>query len=428
LRIEEVVDLALKSYPSIHVADAQVDVAHGGVSTARTAYLPRTDLVVQENRATRNNVAGLLLPQGTIPSISGPVAPTSYGGMWGSAMGALFSWEPFDFGLRRANVNVAERLVSQATAGADVTRLQIATRAADAFLIAVAADELVRTAQANVDRLSVFATSVGTLVQNQLRPGADASRAEAELAAARIQLLRSQLAVTTARATVAEMIGLAGESVAPDAGEFVQKVPAALATPDNFETHPVAQAQEAAVAIVRSREDALARAYAPRVNLQSSIFARGAAAPGIATGSGGLWPNTSNWAVGLTFSFPVFDIAGVHARRAVELGAEAVERARYDQTLQTLHAQQVRTTAALDTARQIVEVIPVELRAAREAESRARARYEAGLATLTDVADAQRLLAQAEVDDALARLGVWQALLAEANARGTLAPFLDRIK
>jgi len=45
-----------------------------------------------------------------------------------------------------------------------------------------------------------------------------------------------------------------------------------------------------------------------------------------------------------------------------------------------------------------------------------------------EVAEAQRLLAQAEIDDAVARLGVWRALLAAAQARGDLAPFLDKVK
>jgi hypothetical protein len=40
------------------------------------------------------------------------------------------------------------------------------------------------------------------------------------------------------------------------------------------------------------------------------------------------------------------------------------------------------------------------------------------------VAQAQRLLAQAQIDDALARLNVWRALLEIATARGDLQPFL----
>ena len=55
-----------------------------------------------------NNVFGMLLPQPVIPSISGPVpGRNALTNVWGSAVGALVSWEPFDFGLRRANVGAA---------------------------------------------------------------------------------------------------------------------------------------------------------------------------------------------------------------------------------------------------------------------------------------------------------------------------------
>lgn len=40
----------------------------------------------------------------------------------------------------------------------------------------------------------------------------------------------------------------------------------------------------------------------------------------------------------------------------------------------------------------------------------------------------QRLLAQAEADDALARLGVWRALLAAEQIRRDLTPFLEKIR
>jgi outer membrane protein TolC len=130
--------------------------------------------------------------------------------------------------------------------------------------------------------------------------------------------------------------------------------------------------------------------------------------------------------VNVTFS--LFDLAAVRARRQIEAGNEGAEQARYDETLQALRAQEARAGATLEAFRQIQIAIPAELQAARDAESRARARYDAGLAPLTEVADAARLLAQAETDDALSRLGMWQALLAEASARGTLALFLDQVK
>src|SRR5262249_52308945 len=108
LTIGQAVDSALKNYPAVSVSQEQVNAAAAGIDLARTAYLPRVDSLAQVNRATRNNVFGLLFPQGVIPSISGPViGSNNFGSVWGSAVGGLVTWEPFDFGLRRASVSAA---------------------------------------------------------------------------------------------------------------------------------------------------------------------------------------------------------------------------------------------------------------------------------------------------------------------------------
>src|ERR1035438_5028853 len=108
LTLSQAVEGALRNYPSIQVSQEQINAAAAGIQLARTAYLPRVDALAQVNRATRNNVFGLLLPQGVIPAISGPVLGTNTFAMaWGSAIGVLVTWEPFDFGLRQANVTAA---------------------------------------------------------------------------------------------------------------------------------------------------------------------------------------------------------------------------------------------------------------------------------------------------------------------------------
>jgi outer membrane protein TolC len=286
----------------------------------------------------------------------------------------------------------------------------------------------VQTAHADVNRRDVLSTSVATLVQNQLRPGADLSRAQADLAAAKIQLILSQRAAARAHATLAEALGVAGQTVALEAGALLTKTPAAPAISAAPEAHPAAREQQAVIDTAHSRVRALASAYVPRINFQSAVFARGAP-PVTAAGTTGLFPTTtSNWAVGLTFSFPVFDVVSIGARRQVELGNEATAKARYDQTVQTLRADEARAKADLDAARLIAENTPIELQAARQAEAQVRARYDASLGTLSEVADVERLLAQAEIDDQLARLGVWRALLAEASAHGDLTLFLSQVK
>jgi outer membrane protein TolC len=175
LTLEEAVDFALKNYPAVQAALARESAARAGISLARTTYLPRADALWQSNRATRNNIFGLLLPQSIVPPISGPVLPiTSNRSVWGSAAGLLFSWEPFDFGTRRATVNAARATQNRASAEVGVTQLDVAVAATNAFLTLLAAQERARAAQADADRRGVFAKSIHTLVDNQLRPGVDA--------------------------------------------------------------------------------------------------------------------------------------------------------------------------------------------------------------------------------------------------------------
>jgi len=75
-------------------------------------------------------------------------------------------------------------------------------------------------------------------------------------------------------------------------------------------------------------------------------------------------------------------------------------------------------------ARRIAANTPTQVSAARSAVQQATARYESGLANIDELAEAQRLLTQSEIDDALARLNVWRGLLGIAVAAGDLQPFV----
>src|ERR1051326_56042 len=137
--LERAMQYAAEHYPSVRAALEQVAASSAGVSVARSAYLPRLDALWQTNRATANNVFGQILPQSVIPSLTGPVlTAASSQSVWGTAAGALFSWEPVDFGVRRATVASAEAAVTQARAGEALTRLEVQNAVGVAFLNAVA--------------------------------------------------------------------------------------------------------------------------------------------------------------------------------------------------------------------------------------------------------------------------------------------------
>jgi outer membrane protein TolC len=428
LTLSQAVEIAEKNYPAIRVSQEQINAAAAGIQLARTAYLPRVDMLAQVNRATRNNIFGLLLPQGTIPSMSGPVLGTNnFGTAWGSAIGTLVTWEPFDFGLRKASVAAATAARAQQEAGLKRTQFDVTVAAADAYVTLIAAQETVHAAQAGVDRAEVLARTIGALVNAQLRPGADASRAQAELAAARTQLIQARQAVEVGRANLSQFVGLEPAQILVSAPRLLQ-LPAQPAVPPlDTDANPLSVEQNSVVVQLRAQLRILERSYFPRFLLQGAAYARGTGAElngANLGGLNGLAPSTQDYALGLTVTFPVMDRASIRAREAGQSAAIRAETARYQQIATDLKARWNAAVAMLGGARNVAANTPVQVSAARAATDQATARYRSGLGNIDEVAEAQRLLAQAEIDDALARLGVWRALLGVATAAGDLQPFL----
>ena len=127
--------------------------------------------------------------------------------------------------------------------------------------------------------------------------------------------------------------------------------------------------------------------------------------------------------------FPnLFDFASLHARRAAAGALTRAESAHYDEAVLTITRQHHAADAVLEAARAIAQNTPEQLAAAQQSEAQARARYEAGLASIVEVAETQSLLAGAEYQDAVARVEVWRALLAQAMAQGNIAPFMQILR
>jgi len=433
LTLDGAIEFATEHYPTVRAALEQVNASAADVDVARSAYLPRLDSLWQSNRATANNIFGQLLPQSVIPSMSGPVLASASGqSVWGSATGALFSWEPFDFGLRHATVVSAQTALTQARAGETLTRLDVQNVVASAYLGVLAAQRTVIAAQADFDRRNVLLQSIQALVTNQLRPGADQSRAEAERAAAQTRLIQAQQTLTVSQVLLTRVLGSTQTSVMISDEGLLTQLPSQDIAATSAEAHPLAQLRRASVEQAHAQEDVLAQTDRPRVFLQSSVFARGSGANANGTFDGGvdgLGLDRANWAAGVQILFPnLFDFSALHARKAAAAASSRASSALYDESLLTVTSQQHTAAVLLQTTRAVAANTPVQLAAAQQSEMQARARYDAGLANIVEVAEAQGLLAQAEVQDQLARVDVWRALLAAAVAQGDLAPFLTILR
>src|SRR6516225_1487652 len=145
--------------------------------------------------------------------------------------------------------------------------------------------------------------------------------------------------------------------------------------------HPLAKTQRLRVVEFHSRAKVFDRTYYPKFDCESALYGRGTGANtdgSFAGGTSGLDLQRSNWAVGLTATFSVLDIFSIRAKKDIELADERAEAARYDQTIQDLTGQLRKVQASLEGARHVADATPVELNAARDAETQARARYHVG--------------------------------------------------
>jgi len=432
LNLEQALATATANYPAIKASQAQRRAAQAAIEVAKTAYLPRTDILWQVNRATANNILGLLLPQATIPSVTGSVLPADpTRSAWNSVGGALVSWQPFDFGARGAKVEVARQSSEASKQSAALTQLQITASAASAFFDLAAAEQLVTVAKANVERYETFNKAVHVLVDNTLRSGADASQADAELALARNQLIQIETQVEVKRAALAEYLQTKPTQAEINAAPLLFSLPdmdlaeaPALNHPFVLEEHALGLQQEA-------QQRFLERSYVPVFSTSGVVFGRGAGTsssgnfPG---GTAGLAPDTLNWAAGVQVSFAAFDYFSLRDQRRVQEANVQAEHARLDQAVSDVNTALHQAQATLAGARRLAANTPIELTAAKASEQQQQARYRSGLSTVVDVAAAEAVLAQAEGDDAIARLGVWRAELGVAIAQGDLQPFLQLLQ
>ncbi len=319
----------------------------------------------------------------------------------------------------------------QSEAALKRTQFDVAVAAADAYLTLAAAQETVRAAQAGVDRArSRFSGPSQRSVNAELRPGADASRAEAELAAARTQLIQAQQATDVARATLAQFVGSEPAQIDIAAPGLLQ-LPPERACRRSRHRRPILSRveQNAVVEQAQAQLRALERSYFPRFYLQGAAYARGTGAetrrqnPRRLERAGA---QCSELRARLHRQLPdhgsARDPGAAKPRNrppsAPQTARCSTDRHRPARAMESSRSPCSRARAGSRPIR------PYKYRPRARPLQQATARYQSGLGNIDEVAEAQRLLTQAEIDDALARLGVWRGLLGVATAAGDIQPFI----
>lgn len=430
ITLPEAIAYARQHQPAIRAALSRVSAQMAAARIPTARWLPNVGFSAQAYAMTANNSTGTFLQTDSldVPRIGGTQSRTSFSQSNLAPYGATFvglgvAQELFDFGRIGAQRAAADELVDVEKHGADTQRLDIDFGVEEAYFSVYAAKAIVTASDQAYDRSRVHRDLAKRGVESGLRPPIELTRAEADLARFDVGRVRARGSLAVAQNVLAASIG------APDPALDVSgEAPAVADMPSLAEALSLAQAHDPvlaqAVAQLHASEKkttAIGAELRPDLGLTGTISGRAGGAPStsttdptVSTGAGWL-PVIPNWDVGVIFSWPLFD-GVITARRDASKATEQVHRDEID----AAHLQEVANVRQayinVQVARAAVAALENEVVAARANYDQADARFRSGIGNAVELADAEAVRIDAEIQFAIGQFNVAQARAAFGRA------------
>jgi outer membrane protein len=377
--LQEAIQRALRVQPAMVQARGDQRNAGAAMRASIGSYLPTlsTNGSSQRNGGTRfNSTTGQIV---TAP------ASTSFNG------GLSASVELFD-GLRRlADVRSSHATQNAAEAGFTNQQFQVTLQTKQAFYNALATNDLVGVAEAQVRRaqqqlrISIDKLHAGSATRS------DSLRSLVDYGNARIALLQAQANLATAQANLGRQIGVDG---------LVRAVPDSLLPPlpdtsalrqSVIENAPQVEQADAQARAAGAQVGVSRASYWPSLSASVGNSYTGSAAPWTSTDS-----YTSGWSVRFSANWTLFNGFARERNVSSAVVARDVAQARAADTRLQVSAQLTQQLAALTTAYEKIAIAETNVAAATEDLRVQNERYRVGAATILDLLTSQTALTTAE--------------------------------
>jgi outer membrane protein len=392
--------------PSLQAALDRVKAAQADAQVPRAGWLPRAGMAAELFGGTANNTTAsyLNVREVDLPRIGG--TPVSRRGSWSPSASTLtavsLGQELLDFGKIAAQSAAADAAIEVERYRAAAERLAVDLVVKEAYFAVQGAKTVLRAARDAYERTRVHRDLAAAGVKSGLFAPIEQTRAEADLARFEVQRLHAEGGVLSAQAVLAAAVG------APDG--LLDTSDETLPTPElpafdqaireGLERDPILHEVAARLRSQRAGTRAIQAESRPSLALSATLSGRaGGATPssGATTATGeGFLPDVPNWDVGLVLRWPLYD--GVVAARA--RASAARERVLMSDaavlTQQELKAIQ-QAFVSTEIARDSLASLERSVDAARANYAQAEARFKAGLGTALELADAEYLRTDAEI-------------------------------
>ncbi|MDB5018743.1 MAG: transporter [Mucilaginibacter sp.] len=449
LTMKEAEQIALANYGTIKSKANQLNASKAYLTETKTEYLPDLTISAQQDRGTVNSQFGPLYAlKGQGLSSSGPVLGKQN---WDAVFGSLYlsnvSWDFFSFGKAVEKVKVQKNVVNLNETDLVQEQFQHEVRVASTYLNLLAAQQLSKAQQDNLDRAIDLQKVVVARVKNGLNPGVDSSQANAEVSNARIYLTNAQETVQEQSNLLSEYMGIVPQDFQLDSA-FVTKTPANINPQPQvtFENHPTLRFFQNRINVSDEQAKYLSTFSYPTFSLFGTFDGRGtgfspnaAAASNSVTGAAassnaytinssygaGIQPTRYNYLVGVGVTWNLTTPLRVHYQVKSQKFTSQQYKDDYEVVSQQLRDQQVLAETRISNALKNYHEVPIEVKAASDAYNQKFALYKNGLANIVDFTQALYVLNRAEVDNYIASNNVWQAILYKAAATGDFGIFIN---
>jgi outer membrane protein TolC len=437
LTLKDAEAMALANYGTIKARVNQLNASKAYLSETKTEQLPDVTLQAQQDYGTANSQYGPLYGLGgySVASSGALNGRTNWSAAFGSLYLSNVNWNFFAFGRAVEKVKVQLRAVNLNVTDLAQEQFQHQVRVAGAYLNLLAAQQLTKANQDNLNRTLDVRKVVYARVVNGLNPGVDSSEANSEVSAATV-------ALTNARETEAEQANILAQYIVAEPKDFVldsifvKKLPANVnvASSKSLQEHPILEFYQNRINQSDEQAKYLATFAYPTFTAFGVFQDRGS---GFYNGFGtnandytsdyftGVKPSVSNYLLGVGVTWNIANPFRVHYQVKSQKFTSLQAKDDYDLASEQLHDQQVLAETKISNALKNFHDVPAEVKGATDVYNQKSAQFKNGLATLVDYTQALYQLNQAEVDNYLASNNVWQALLYKAAATGDFGIFIN---
>jgi len=426
--LSEAMSYAREHQPAIRAALSRVKAQMESAKIPSGQWLPTIGLTLQGFGMTANNTTGTYVQPlyMDIPRIGGTPSRTESSAQLSpyasTFAGAGIMQELFDFGRIGAQRAAADALVEVSKHDADAERLDVDFSVEEAYFSVFAAKSVIQAADQAYERARVHRDLAKRGVDSGLRPPIELTRAEADLGRYDVGRIRARGGLSVAQAVLAAAIG-SPEAAIDTSGQAPQ--PAEM--PSLSQAVALAQSRDPRLAAALSqlqaaekRTTAVGAELRPDLSLTGTISGRAGGAPASTANtpdpSGAGWiPDVPNWDVGVVLTWPLFD-GTIAARKDA---AKAQEQVRHDE-VDAVRLQEVAVVNESYVQVQVSRTALVGLQntvvAARANYDQADARFKAGIGNAVELADAEAVRTDAEIQLALGQFELARARAAFGRA------------